>query len=174
MLWHFSSARDYCTVPKQCKTLFWMWCTTLCCAVCNAQSRGGLLFSILTVSGECNAGWLQCKKCSKSGDNPQLCKSEHCGAAVLKKWRQVCTQCKSEQKMQKVKKCKKYLCTAPTTIDNCAKVKSTVQLCAKCCLELQSSFFVCMKSFKPWKSSSSLFKSCWCWHHHHQYFKMRQ
>ena len=104
MLWHFSSARDYYTVPKQCETLFWMWCTKLCCTVRNAQSRGGLLFSILTVSGECNAGWLQCKKCSKSGDNPQLCKSEHCGAAVLKKWRQVCTQCKSEQKMQKVKK----------------------------------------------------------------------
>ena len=43
------------------------------------------------------------------------------------------------------------------TLQNCAKLCKIVQncaalLCAKGCLELQSPFFVCMKSFKPWKS----------------------
>ena len=53
--------------------------------------------------------------------------------------------------------CESYNAKLCKTVQNCAKLCKIVQncaalLCAKGCLELQSPFFVCMKSFKPWKS----------------------
>ena len=43
--------------------------------------------------------------------------------------------------------CESYNAKLCKTLQNSATL-----LCAKGCLELQSLFFVCMKSFKPWKS----------------------
>ena len=79
-----------------------------------------------------------------------------CTAEEFKKWTQVCSSnCEvCSCKIAKVQKWK----SEESAIDNCIKVQN--------CLELQSPFFVCMKSFKTiW---NHLNRANHLHHHHHR------
>lgn len=87
----------------------------------------------------------------------QACKVEHRTAAAAAQCNQalwkVCTA--PEPPVQKSKTSVQVDCCATRHFASSAKGNTAEQLCAKRCLELQSPFFVCMKSFKPWKSFAS-------------------